>query len=301
MHLKPSLLLIGASGLLGSSWARYLKSTCEVTGTLHKRETRLAGVNYCHLDLDDHVKLKSIIVETGAQVVINCAGMTNVDECEANPERAYHINVVLAENIAISCSSSKVKFVHISTDHVFDGTRSMSSETDVTRPINTYSRTKLVGERKVLRACPNALIIRTNFYGSGPYYRRSFSDVILDKLRSYKSIYLFTDAFFSPILMERLFEDTHKLLEMNESGIFNVVGDERVSKFEFGVTLANVFNLDESLVKPSLLADRKDLTLRPLDLSLSNAKLYSAINKVRCSLRAELAQLKQLEIERAYS
>lgn len=301
MYIKPRILLIGATGLLGSSWAQFAKGAYEVIGTLHEREHRLAGVNYCHLNLDDCNKLKSTIVETRAQIVINCMGMTNVDECEVNPERAHYCNVVLAENIAISCATTKVKFVHISTDHVFDGSQAMRTETDVTEAVNTYARTKILGEERVLRACPNALIIRTNFYGIGTYYRRSFSDLILDKLRSHQPIYLFTDAFFTPILMENLFEDTHSLLDGKECGIFNVVGDVRVSKFEFGVSVAKVFNLDESLIRPSLLTDRKDLTLRPLDLSLSNDKLYSVIDKVRCSLRAELAQLKQLEIERAYS
>ncbi len=301
MHIRPSLIVIGASGLLGSSWARHVGSAYEVTGTLHRRDNRIAGVNYCRSDLDDSSKLKSIVDETGAQVVINCAGMTNIEECEANPERAYHSNVVLAENIAHCCFTSKVKFVHISTDHVFAGSRSMSTEMDDTEPVNTYARTKVLGEERVLRACPSALIIRTNFFGTGLHYRHSFSDLILDKLRSLKPISLFSDAFFTPILIENLIEDTHKLLEKNAYGIFNVVGDERISKFQFGVTLARVFDLDEGLIRPSLITERRDLTIRPLDLSLSNSKLYSVIDKARCPLWSQLMRLKQLEIRRAHS
>ena len=135
-------------------------------------------------------------------IVVHAAGMTSVEECEAKPDLARHINVDLAGNVAKACAKLGLPLIHISTDHLFSGEMPFLAETSPVTPVNVYGRTKAEAELQVLEAHPLALVIRTNFYGWGTSYRRSFSDVIIETLRSGRELNLFKDVFYTPILVE---------------------------------------------------------------------------------------------------
>lgn len=235
------------------------------------------GVDSRFIDLNSPNAIVAELKQINAVLVINTAAITNVDACELEPQIARHVNVDIAHNVALACKAQGAKLVHISTDHVFGGTHAMLSETAAIRPINIYAQTKANGEAAVLDACPNAIVARTNFFGWGLPYRKSFSDTIIDSLRTGCQISLFSDAYFTPILMELLINAVHELVDIDTSGIFHISGDERVSKYDFGLRIAQTFNLDAGLIKPTLLAERRDLTPRPLDLSLDNLKLRTAM------------------------
>ena len=116
-------------------------------------------------------KLKSV----NADIVINCIGQTNVETCEANPKLAEFANIEIAGNISKACGSCGIKLVHISTDHLFDGQESFVSELTPYSPLNNYGISKSKeGEQEVLKNNSDAIIIRTNFFGSGPSYKASF-------------------------------------------------------------------------------------------------------------------------------
>ena len=153
----------------------------------------------------------------------------------------------------------------------------MRTEDDPIAPLNVYARTKGEAEHKVLAACPDALVIRTNFYGWGTAYRSSFSDGILATLNAGQSVMLFEDVYYTPILIDVLVDAVQKLLSAAQTGIFNIVGDQRISKFDFGRKLAAGFGFDPALIKRIRLSERKDLTLRPFDMSLSNRKAVGVL------------------------
>jgi dTDP-4-dehydrorhamnose reductase len=142
---------------------------------------------------------------------------------------------------------------------------------------------------------PNALIIRTNFFGWGTSYRQSFSDFVIDNLRKGNNITLFNDVFYTPILIETLVEIVMELYFKKTTGIFNVVGNDRVSKLEFGLELAKVFGLDIDLIKEGSIKDNKDLVKRPKDLSLSNSKVNRFLMKEIINLSDQIARLHDSE------
>ena len=78
-----------------------------------------------------------------ADVVINCIGLTNVEECEENFELAFNTNVTISRNIAKACQSINIKLVHISTDHLFDGNSAFNHEEKLKVPINNYAKLKV--------------------------------------------------------------------------------------------------------------------------------------------------------------
>jgi dTDP-4-dehydrorhamnose reductase len=293
--LKEKLLITGGSGLLAINWALATRDRYEVTLGLHIREVSLFGVESKHIPLESVDGLASVLEELQPDLVIHTAGLTNIEECEVNPELAYHINVELAENVAKACLQLRIPLVHISTDHLFSGESKMVDENHNVEPMNNYARTKAEAEMKVLEIYSQALVVRTNFYGWGPSYRQSFSDIIITTLRAGSNLTLFHDVFYTPILIETLICAVLDLVTRHARGIFNVVGDERISKYQFGVTIAEQFQLDSRLIGSASLADRSDLTLRPNEMSLSNDKVCTLLGRKMGGIDEQLQRLLQQE------
>jgi dTDP-4-dehydrorhamnose reductase len=234
-----------------------------------------------------------VLAKHRPDIVIHTAGLTNVEECESNPDLAQEVNVDLAKNIAIACNKQGVKLVHISTDHLFSGDQKFSTEESVTNPVNNYAKTKLLGEQQVLENYKDAIVIRTNFFAWGTKYRQSFSDFILNKLKNNEQANLFSDVFFTPILVDELSKKTEQLINSNAIGLFNITSSEYISKYEFGVKLADCFNFDINLINKISINDRPNLVQRPKDMSLSNAKLCQILNCEIPSLDEQLQTLKE--------
>jgi dTDP-4-dehydrorhamnose reductase len=287
------ILITGGSGLLGLNWAIACKDIYQVTLGLHTRQVELKGVDYCSPQIDTKDALAATLDKIKPDLVVHAAGMTNIEQCEANPGMARHANVVLAENVATVCAKSGVALAHISTDHLFTESEPMVQENHPVSPLNVYGKTKAEAEQCVLREHPHALVIRTNFYGWGPAYRRSFSDFIFDSLRVGKPVSLFRDVYYTPILIESMVQAVHQLIDRNASGIFNVVGDERVSKYEFGIGLAKVFDFDPNLIQPINLDSIPELVARPKDMSLSNRLACQTLGRHLGSIQEQLCGLRQ--------
>lgn len=297
--MSSGILITGGSGLLASNWALDIRHSYSVTLALHKRRIAMHGVTCCDVSLESVEAVAAMIRHASARVVVHSAAMTNVDACEAEPEAAHHANFLIARNVALACKLEGAKLVHISTDHVFSGTNQMMDEEAAINPINVYAKTKAAGEVAVLDICPNAIVARTNFFGWGLSYRKSFSDTIIEALRGGFEMNLFSDSYFTPILIGRLIKASHELIEADASGIFHVVGDERLSKYDFGIRIAKTFGLNANLIKPTLLAERHNIAQRPLDLSLNNMKIRAVIGRSIGEVDSQLAEL--LVSERSYS
>lgn len=285
------MIITGGAGLLAANWAIAMKHRYAVMLGLHTRSITIEDVDSRVIDLSSVDSIAAVLRETKAAIVIHCAAFTSVEACELEPHIARYANIDIARNVAIACSSHGSKLVHISTDHVFSGSTSFMDETAALGPLNVYAKSKAAGEVAVLEECTTAIVARTNFFGWGLPYRKSFSDTIIETLRNSREIELFNDAYFTPILMEQLIISAHNLLDIGAKGIFHIVGDERLSKFQFGLSIASVFGLDATLIKPTLLAERTDLAMRPLDLSLDNHKLCSAIGHNIGDVKSQLARL----------
>lgn len=295
--MRQRILITGGSSLLAVNWALAVRDLCSTTLGIHKRDVSVAGVQGKNIDLESVENMARIFEEVEPHVVIHTAGLTSVEKCESEPELAHHVNVTLASNVAQACARTGTELVHISTDHLFSGQDSLVSETQSVSPVNVYGRTKAEAEVAVLESNPNALVIRTNFYAWGTSYRRSFSDVVIDSLRAGKVVTLFKDAFYTPILVETLVSTVHDLIDRNASGIYHVVGDERISKYEFGLRIAEKFDLDPQKITSGLMCDRLDLVRRPCDMSLSNQKTHNFLGRKLGGIDQHLNRLVQQQHE----
>jgi dTDP-4-dehydrorhamnose reductase len=296
--MKENILITGGSGLLALNWAATMRENFNITLGLHDRKVNLKDTKSILLDLDSKEVLTKLFDELQPQLVIHAAGLTNVEACEANPTLAKYINVALTKNLVKACANLNIPMVYISTDHLFSGNESLIDEDFPVSPMNVYAKTKVEAEAYVQHTYPEALIIRTNFYAWGTSYRHSFSDMVINNLRAGKKISLFKDIYFTPILVEPLVYIVHELVHKKAKGIFNVVGDDRISKYDFGLMIAREFNLDNSLIENGKIIDKPSLVKRPHDMSLSNEKVTNYLGKKMGGLDQHIIKLKAQEASR---
>ena len=283
-----NILFFGGSSLLATVWANYWKEDYNIFLTQHQQPIELTGVKLIQIQEISEAKLKTILFINNIDLLINCVGLTSVEQCEANPTKAKYLNAEVPSILAKICFEHKVNFIHISTDHLFDGLVELKSESDIPNPLNQYAITKLQGDQNVINNNPDSLIIRTNFFGLGPKHKPSFSDIIMNALVYNQTIKLFSDVFFTPIHVHELANIVFELLKENERGIYNVVSNERISKYDFGLLIAENLNLSKSLILQGSLNERNDLVIRPCDMSLSNDKVISTLGIEIMSLSEQI-------------
>ncbi len=294
--MKEDILITGGSGLLALNWALTIREKFNVTLGLHDRNINLKGTRSILLNLDSKDALIKALEALEPQFVIHAAGLTSVEQCEANPTLAKYINVDLTKNLATVCAKLNIPLIYISTDHLFSGNESLVNEDHPVSPLNVYAKTKAEAEARVLDSDVETLIIRTNFYGWGTSYRHSFSDMVINHLRVGKKISLFKDIYYTPMLIEPLVNSVHELAQKKAQGIFNVVGDDRISKYDFGLKLAREFNLDNDLINVGKIIDKSSLVARPHDMSLSNQKISNYLGRKMGGLDEHILKLKAQEV-----
>jgi len=221
------------------------------------------------------------------QVVIHTAAWVDVDGCEENPAKAKESNETLTK-IVVSASPKKAKIVYISTEQVFPGNKACAKESDPTRPINTYGRTKLAGEQIVQKSGNPHLIVRTNFFGWSSGRKKTFGEWLIQSLREKQPIRLFTDFYFTPLYAGLLADRLEHLLKKDAQGVVHLGGRNRVSKYEFGRKLAQVSDLPFGSVKASRMNAVATLAPRPKDISLNSDRAEALLETQSPTLKKSL-------------
>lgn len=288
------LFITGISGLLGLNVALAAREQFEVSGSYLAHPMAAAGVRAYAVDARDAPALARVLARERPDVVLHTAGLSSVDGCEMDPGLAVDVNVAAARETARAARALGARFVHISTDHLWSGDRAWRTEEDALAPLNVYAKTKGEAEHAVLSEHPEALIVRTNFYGWGTRARRSFSDWVLRGLEEGRELTMFTDVYFTPILINDLAEMLFALMTRGASGVLHVAGGERVSKYEFTVRAAAVFGLSTDRVRAVSLDSVVLRAPRPRDMSLSCARAEALLGRPMPRLLEGLGRLRDL-------
>ena len=273
------LLVTGASGLLGINLAMEAAREHEVIG-LDRGKLKSAPFQVLEGDLLKTDEIHSILRATKPDCLINCAALANLEKCEEDPRQAKMLNTDLPGELAAACKKNNIRFVHISTDAVFDGTKEgFYTEEDQTSPPGMYSQTKLDGERAVLEINPQAIIARVNFYGWSLGGRRSLGEFFVNNLSEGKAVNGFTDVTFCPMLVNVTARLLLEMLQKDLTGLYHVVGAQPMNKYQFGVEVARTFGLDESLISPQSVETSSLTAKRSHNLWLSTHKLSTDLGR----------------------
>lgn len=221
-------LIIGANGQLGTDINSSLLANNYVTLT----------PNHAELDITNFEKVKDYILQNKPNVIVNTAAYHNVDKCEEFPLLATFINTNAPAFLAKLCKEINCKFIHFSTDYVFDGTKgSPYLETDIPNPLNVYGKSKFEGENEVLKADDNAAVIRVSaLYGVNPCRAKNglnFIQLMLKLASERDELTVVGDEFVSPTATIDIANILPTIIACNITGIVHLTSEGECSWYEF--------------------------------------------------------------------
>ena len=272
------ILIFGSNGLLGQNLIKHFYAKHELFGGSFEAENYIPEYDfpYFTINLTDRLGVADLINKIQPDIVINAAAYTNVDGCEDDPETCWNVNVRGVENIIDACGMLKPILVHVSTDYVFDGEGGPYTEDDVPNPQGNYARSKYNAEKAVTASDLEYIIARTQvLFGTGKNIRPNFVTWVVNQLSQKKKIRIVDDQIGSPTYAPDFCEAIDRLLQNEAYGLFHVSGAEIISRYDFALKIAEVFDLDASLIERIKTEDLKQKAPRPMN---SAFKIYKLIN-----------------------
>lgn len=209
---------------------------------------------YIPLDITSTDDVCRLFQDFTPTVVINCAAMTQVDQCETERDECWRVNAEAVQHLARQCRTVGAHFIQVSTDFVFDGKDGPYREDARPNPISFYGKSKQAAENAARAAgLDKWSVARTVLvYGTGDKLSRSnFALWVLEKLSNGESINVVTDQYRSPTYAPDLAAGIERIARYGKDGIFHLSGREFISVFEFARVIAEVFDLDTSLLQPT--------------------------------------------------
>ncbi len=267
------ILVTGASGQLGGYLLRELRrQEWDAVAWSGTRTGRLFGYQLQPVDLADATAVATAFREAKPDAVIHAAAMARVDDCHRDSDRARRINVEATAQLAELARGIESRFIFVSTDLVFDGTRSWHRESDAPAPLSTYGRSKATGEEAVL-TFQRTLVVRLSLlFGPSLVGRKSFFDDQIEALREHRTITLFEDEWRTPLSLATAVQALVALAMADVTGILHVGGPERLSRFEMGSRLADALGADASVIRVGHREDVPAPEPRPCDVSLDSGR-----------------------------
>jgi dTDP-4-dehydrorhamnose reductase len=285
------VLLIGAKGQVGQELQVTLPQLGEVI-----------SIGREELDLTNSEKISQLIREIHPDYLVNAAAYTAVDKAETEPDLAYSINAIAPKIMAESAEKIKAKFLHISTDYVFDGRKNTPYlETDLTNPLGVYGQSKLRGEEEIKTVNSQAIILRTAWvYGS--YGKSNFVKTMLRLGKEREELKVVVDQVGSPTWAKDIATAiTHLLINAdNPAVIYNFTNSGVASWFDltkaiFEEAKISGIPLKIQRVIPITTAEYPTPAVRPAYSVLSGQKISQQLGYIppywRDSLKAMLNQL----------
>ena len=239
---NPKIVVTGANGQLG-------------------KELKMASVNYPAFDfifvsreelpVDNAALINDFFEKNKPAFCINCAAYTAVDKAESDKQTAFAINAEAVAALAFASKKFNTKFIHISTDYVFDGTSSTPlTEKDFTNPINTYGTSKLEGEKLAFENNEDAIVIRTSWVYSE--FGNNFVKTMIRLMNERKEISVVADQFGAPTYAASLAEAILFIINDKKEwtpGIYHYSNAGKISWFDFAVAIKNLIG-SECVVNP---------------------------------------------------
>jgi len=267
-----TLLVFGGSGLPGGKVAALARESFKVVATYRGTKPRLSGIDFVEFSKDHVEEAMALVRKTKPSAVIDAEAMDDVDRCEEERDLAWQVNAGSTGSLARVATDIGARYLFVSTDFVFDGTKGGYREQDVPRPVNHFGETKLAGEHAVLAATADHLVARPSLLYGWDDTRLNFATWVLSSARDGTPIDVVTDWIASPTFADSLAEGVLQLLKVPDGGVYHLAGAEGMSRYDFAVRLMKASGLHPKLVRPVRSAQLHLKAPRPANASLSSAK-----------------------------
>lgn len=285
------LIVTGASGFLGWNLCQVAQAEYQVFATYYTHAVTIPNVTTAKVDIRNYHELKAYFDTVKPDAVIHTAAASKPNFCQTHPEESYKINVTASFNIACLCAESNIPLAFTSTDLVFDGKNPFYKEEDPVSPICIYGEQKVTAEREILAIYPDAAVCRMPLmFGLASSIAGSFLQGFIASLQSGKELNLFVDEYRTPASATTASKGLLLAIEKQVLGILHLGGKERISRYEFGLLLADILDCDKALIKPGKQKDVVMAAPRSPDTSLDSSKAMK-IGYHPLSVKDELLRL----------
>ena len=254
------ILITGSNGLLGQKIVDQLNQSSTLFLATSKGENRnpnCAIANYQQMDISDAVEIETVFNQFQPTHIIHTAAMTNVDQCEQQPDECNRINFESVKLLFEASIKFNAHFQLLSTDFVFDGEKGNYKEEDLVNPLSVYAQSKVNAEQLLNEsAYSNWSIVRTIIvYGTANNLSRS--NIVYwakEALEKEQALAIIDDQFRAPTWASDLAWACIRICQLNKIGIYHISGPTTFSIFEIVEKIANYFNLStKNLTKSSSL------------------------------------------------
>ena len=257
------ILITGANGMVARAAAAHCREIGDDVVALTRQEMNIADRRAVFETLRSHIP----------DAVINCAAYTDVDGAESNPDAARDANTLGPKYLAEACKETPARFVTISTDYVFDGSKTdFYTEDDTPAPRGVYGITKFEGELAVGAVNPDSVIVRSGWiYGRGG---TNFLSVMHKLLADGKRIKAISDAYGTPTYANDLAKRLRELAELDASGIFHVTNSgDGTSYLGFAEKVCEIRRFDQGLIDVVANDDLRRPAPRPKSSKLGSVRI----------------------------
>lgn len=289
-----TVFLTGASGLLGNAIAKQLLAVGHTVHAItHKSPVSLPGLITHTADLSEPIEVESTLTEVQPTAIINAAALSVPFQCDRNPVLSHALNAELPTQLASIAGNLKSRYIHFSTDMVFDGKRGYYSEEDAPHPTSIYGKHKLESENWIRENAPEAVIIRLPLLmGNSPSGTRSVHEAHWQQWKAQRQTPLFEDEWRTPVSVSNVAKLTTELLEKkNTQGLFHWAGATALSRWDMGQLIANKLGIPENLLTKTQAKNDPRFKHRPLDLTLDVSRLSNLVTTLPPSFEDQLKQI----------
>jgi dTDP-4-dehydrorhamnose reductase len=231
---KPVILILGTGGQLGQEFRK-------ISSAYPNYEFKF--LSRTELDLENLEGIQELLKPFRNSVLINCAAYTAVDKAEAETGRAFQVNGEAVGELAACCDDLNIRFIHFSTDYVFDGSSSTAyMEDSVTSPVNTYGASKLRGEELCMKNNPGSIIIRTSWVYSA--FGNNFVKTMIRLLSERESIKVVNDQVGSPTWAANLAVATMQIISKEKwtAGIYHYANTGSITWYQFALAIKELIH-----------------------------------------------------------
>jgi len=263
-----NILITGSDGQLGNALRAHAGAS----------DFHITACNRDNMNITDMDSIHKAITQFAPDVIINTAAYTAVDKAEKEINQALSVNHLGTQYLAQACAKHKIPLIHVSTDYVFDGTKtSPYLEEDAVNPVNLYGESKYLGEQAVREYCEQYIILRVS--GVFSEYGHNFAKTILRLASERTELNIVADQFTCPTYAGNIASVIYSLIKQPLiSGIYHYCDNPPVSWHEFATAI-----IQQAKEQRTLLVEKINAITTAEYPTLAKRPVYSVLdcNKIK--------------------